>query len=197
MAGVLVYELDEKLFPQVFQLKREIGAERAQWQPGLKTWVFQNGWSRDLDPRGISETKSLTYQVTTFPELNEPPEYFLKEVKQDKQMNYVQLDTYIQDLQQSGFDTVKLRVQLYKKFAVPLFALIMAMISIPFGFMVGNRGAMAGIGVSIGIAILYWGIGQFFEQLGNVNHLPPVAAAWAPDVLFGLAGAYLLLRMRT
>lgn len=112
-------------------------------------------------------------------------------------MNYLQLSSYIQDLQQSGFDTVKLQVQLQKKFAVPLFALIMAMISIPFGFLVGNRGAMTGIGVSIVVAIAYWGIGQFFEQLGNVNLLPPVAAAWAPDALFLLAGTYLLLRMRT
>jgi lipopolysaccharide export LptBFGC system permease protein LptF len=80
---------------------------------------------------------------------------------------------------------------------VPLFALIMAMISVPFGFLVGNRGAMAGIGVSIGIAMSYWGVGQLFEQIGNANQLPPGVAAWSPDVLFALAGGYLLLRMRS
>ncbi|MGI8989368.1 MAG: LptF/LptG family permease [Bryobacteraceae bacterium] len=191
MAGVNVYEIE----PVSFALKREIAAERAQWQPALHTWVFQNGWSRDV--KGVSETNVKYYQVTTFPELNESPNYFLKEVKQDKQMNYLQLQRYIKDLQQSGFDTVRLRVQLYKKFSVPLFALIMAMISIPFGFLVGNRGAMAGIGVSIGIAMAYWGVGQLFEQIGDVNQLPPAVAAWAPDALFSLAGMYLLLRMRS
>ena len=133
----------------------------------------------------------------TFAELDEPPDYFLKELKQDKQMNFHQLEAYIRDLQQSGFDTVRLRVQLYKKFSVPLFALIMAMISIPFGFLVGNRGAMAGIGVSIGIAMAYWGVGKLFEQIGNANQLPPGLAAWSPDVIFALAGTYLLLRMRS
>src|ERR1039458_6931988 len=53
-------------------------------------------------------------------------------------MNFQELDSYIRDLQQSGFNTVKLRVQFYRKFSVPLFALIMAMISIPFGFLVGG-----------------------------------------------------------
>jgi lipopolysaccharide export LptBFGC system permease protein LptF len=145
----------------------------------------------------IRPVKFQRFQVMTFPELDEPPGYFLKKLEQDKQMNFQQLESYIADLQQSGFDTVRLRVQLQKKFSVPLFALIMAMISVPFAFLVGNRGAMAGIGVSIGIAMAYWGIGQLFEQVGNANQLPPGLAASSPDVLFALAGSYLLLRMRS
>jgi LPS export ABC transporter permease LptG/LPS export ABC transporter permease LptF len=191
MAGVSVYELD----PATFRLRRQISAERAQWQPSLRTWIFQNGWARDL--KNSVGTNFQRYQATTFPELDEPPNYFLKEVKQDKQMNFLDLERYIADLQRSGFDTVRLQVQFHKKFSVPLFALIMAMISIPFGFLVGNRGAMAGIGVSIVVAIAYWGLGQLFEQIGNVNQLPPPLAAWAPDAVFALAGSYLLLRMRS
>lgn len=191
MVGVNIYELE----PATFRLVKQISAERAQWQPSLRTWIFQNGWARNI--RGVEEMAVVSFQATTFQELDEPPSYFLKEVKQDKQMNFHELDRYIQDLRQSGFDTVKLRVQLHKKFSVPLFALIMAMISVPFGFLVGNRGAMAGIGVSIGIAIVYWGTSQLFEQMGNVNQLPPALAAWVPDGLFSLAGAYLLLRLRS
>ena len=191
MGGVIVYELE----PTTFQLIRQISAERAHWQPSLKTWVFENGWQRDF--HGNQSIPLTPFQVQTFPELNEPPSYFLKEVKQDSQMNFQELDSYIRDLQQSGFNTVKLRVQFYQKFSVPLFALIMAMISIPFAFLVGNRGAMAGIGVSIGIAIAYWGIGLLFEKIGDVNQLPPAIAAWSPDALFSLTGLYLLLRMRS
>jgi lipopolysaccharide export LptBFGC system permease protein LptF len=88
-------------------------------------------------------------------------------------------------------------VQYYKKFAVPVFALIMALISVPFGFLVGNRGAMAGIGVSIAIAMTYLAVDRLFEQMGNVNYLPAAVAAWTPDALFSLAGLYLLLRMRS
>ncbi len=188
MGNVSVFELD----PKTFDLRREISAERAQWQPSLHTWIFQSGWVRQVHPATFTR-----FQVTTFAELDEPPDYFLKELKQDKQMNFYELESYIGDLQQSGFDTIRLRVQLYKKFSVPLFALIMATISIPFGFLVGNRGAMAGIGVSIGIAMAYWGVGKLFEQIGNANQLPPGLAAWSPDVIFALAGTYLLLRMRS
>jgi lipopolysaccharide export LptBFGC system permease protein LptF len=80
---------------------------------------------------------------------------------------------------------------------VPVFAFIMALISVPFGFLVGNRGAMAGIGVSIGVAMAYYAIQALFEQMGNVNYLPAQVAAWSPDALFALAGLYLMLRMRS
>ena len=68
---------------------------------------------------------------------------------------------------------------------------------VPFGFLVGNLGAMAGIGVSIAVALAYLALGQLFEQMGNVNYLPPMIAAWAPDALFSLGGFYMLLRMRS
>jgi lipopolysaccharide export LptBFGC system permease protein LptF len=191
MAGVNVYELD----PQTFRLRRHISAVRARWEPRLKRWVFQDGWWRDI--QGTNVLNFQTFAATTFSELTEPPSYFLKEVKQDKQMNFVELADYIGELQQSGFDTVRLQVQYHKKFAVPLFAVIMALLSVPFSFMTGTRGAMAGVGVSLGVAMAYWAVSQLFEQIGNLNQLPPAMAAWAPDVVFALAGMYLLARLRT
>ncbi len=192
MGEVNVYEID----PTEFRLTRHIRAERARWEPSLHTWVFFNGWMRDIN--GISNTyQSFADGSATFRETNEPPSYFLKEVKTDSQMNYTELTSYVKELQQSGFETVRLRVQLQKKLSTPLFALIMAVISVPFAFLTGNRGAMAGVAISIGIAISYLVVNKLFEQVGNVDQLPSVMAAWSPDVIFALAGVYLLMRMRT
>ena len=85
----------------------------------------------------------------------------------------------------------------YRKFALPLFALVMALISVPFAFLAGNRGAMAGVGVSFAIAIAYWTIGKIFEQLGDVNLLPATLAAWSPDLIFAMFGMFFFTRMRT
>jgi LPS export ABC transporter permease LptF/LPS export ABC transporter permease LptG len=191
MDGVSVYEFDT----HPFQLKRHISARRARWEPATGAWIFVNGWSREMKSR--VESVGQTFQAAAFPELTEPPAYFLKEAIQDKQMNSTQLGAYIHELRQSGFDTVHLRVQLAKKFSVPLFAFIMALISVPFAFLTGSRGAMAGVGVSLGLAVAYWSLGQLFEQLGNVNQLPPEIAAWAPDALFAVAALYLTTRLRT
>jgi lipopolysaccharide export LptBFGC system permease protein LptF len=112
-------------------------------------------------------------------------------------MNFRQLAAYIAELKHSGFETVKLQVQYYKKFSVPVFALIMALISAPFAFLTGSRGAMTGVGISLGIAAAYWSLSLTFEQLGNLNQLPPAVAAWSPNLVFSVAGLYLMARMRT
>ena len=135
--------------------------------------------------------------MATFKELNEPPGYFKKEVKQTSEMNYEQLGQYIQDLQQSGFDVVRLRVQLQKKFAFPLITLVMAILAIPFALTAGRRGALAGVATAIGIAIVYWVASGLFEAMGNASQLPPALAAWSPDLLFGLVGGYLILKIPT
>jgi lipopolysaccharide export LptBFGC system permease protein LptF len=176
-------------------MTREIYGERAHWNPSLKTWVFENGWSSDFQTGQRMTTHP--FGGATFAEVKEAPDYFLKEALQDKQMNFVQLDRYIRDLQQSGFDTVRLQVQFYRKFSVPLFAMIMAMIAVPFAFLVGSRGAMTGIGIAIVIALVYWGVSILFAKIGEVNQLPPAMAAWSPDAVFALAGLYLIARMRS
>jgi LPS export ABC transporter permease LptG len=195
MEDVYVFDLD----PATFNLNREIVAGRARWNPSIKTWVFEDGWSAQFQG---SDCKSYAafhgpLHPASFPDLTERPDYFLKEATQDKEMNFLQLDRYIADLTQSGFRVTSLQVQFFRKFSVPVFALIMALIAAPFGFMVGNRGAMAGIGVSIVIAISYLALGSLFEKLGDVTLLPPAMAAWSPDVVFALAGVYLMMRMRS
>jgi LPS export ABC transporter permease LptF/LPS export ABC transporter permease LptG len=193
MSWPQVFELD----PANFHINKHISAEKARWSQTLQTWVFENGWSRQ-DPGGQHlKFNNFAGQTATFPELDEQPDYFLKEVLQDQQMNYQQLAAYIRELQRSGIDTITLQVSFYRKFALPLFALVMALISVPFAFLAGNKGAMAGVGVSFAIAIAYWTIGKLFEQLGDVNLLPAALAAWSPDVIFAMAGAYFFTRMRT
>jgi LPS export ABC transporter permease LptF/LPS export ABC transporter permease LptG len=193
MGGVNVFEID----PETFTIKKHISAERANWVPALSAWVFQNGWSRELKGSETGPVNNFRGSVRVFPELRETPDYFVKEALQSHQMNFLELRSYIDELKQSGFDTIALQVQLYKKFSVPLFAFILALVSAPFAFLAGSRGGMAGIGMSLIIFVAYVSIDQFFEQLGNLNELPPPLAAWSPDVVFSLVGLYFLARMRT
>ena len=189
--SISAFEFD----PQTFQLKRRIYAERAHWSDSLQRWIFENGWQRDIN--GSIVTDYRPFEVSTFAELSEPPLYFKKEVKQSLEMNYEELRRYINDLAQSGFDVVRLRVQLHKKFAFPVMTFVMAVLAVPFALRGGKRGALTGIAMAVGIAVVYWiGMG-FFEAMGNANQLPAMLAAWFPDLLFGLAGGYLLLKVPT
>ncbi len=191
LGGISVFEFD----PASFQLVRRIHADGAHWEPRLRKWVFENGWVRSLHGASIQEYR--TFDVSTFNELDEDPTYFKKEVRQSSEMDYDELRNYIQDLQQSGFETVRLKVQLQKKLAYPLITLVMAILAIPFSAQSRRGGALAGVAIALGIAIVYWVTAGLFEAMGNANQLPALLAAWAPDFIFGLAGGYLLLRVPT
>ncbi len=189
MSTVNVYELD----PKTFQIVHQISAERATWNPAIHNWVFANG----LSMADGAPYQQFHHGTRVFPELTEPPSWFAKEEKEYKEMNFQELDEYIRELQTMGLNTVPLQVQYYKKFAVPLFVLIMALLSIPFAFVAGNRGAMTGVGISLAIAVAYWTVGTLFEQIGDLNQLPAAMAAWSPDIIFSLAGLYFMARMKT
>jgi LPS export ABC transporter permease LptG len=181
--------------PHTFQITRRVTAERAHWSDSMSRWLYEQGWERSLNGAAIENYR--TFDVATFPEFSEAPAYFKKEIKQSSEMSYEELRRYIHDLEQSGFDVVRLRVQLQKKIAYPLITVVMAVIAIPFALLAGKRGAVAGVATAIGIGVVYWAISGTFEAMGNLSQLPPAVAAWSPDLLFAFIGSYLILRVPT
>jgi LPS export ABC transporter permease LptF/LPS export ABC transporter permease LptG len=182
------FELD----PRNFQITRRSYAERANWREPLEKWVFENGWQRTFNGDTVNDFRP--FEVEALPQMTEQPSYFKKDVKQSSEMNYDELSNYIRDLQQSGFDVVRLRVQLQKKIAFPLITLVMAVLAVPFALSGGRRGALTGVGLALLIALVYQLTAGLFEQMGNFRQLPPSVAAWMPDVIFGLAGGYMIFK---
>ncbi len=190
-ANLTVFEFD----PVTFALERRIFASSAHWDNRVDRWLFENGWVRTF--RGETIAGYDPFVLTTFPEIREQPPYFKKEDRQSQEMSFGELSRYINDLRQSGFDTKRLSVQLNRKLAYPAVTLVMTLIALPFAFATGKRGGVAGFAVAILLAVGYLGVAGLFEAMGNVNTLPPALAAWSPDVLFALAGGWLLLRTPT
>jgi LPS export ABC transporter permease LptG/LPS export ABC transporter permease LptF len=190
-AGVTVFQFD----PRTFQITHRITADRAHWSESMERWVYEQGWERSLNGSAIDKYRK--FDAATYPELAEAPAYFKKEIKQSSEMSYEELRRYIYDLEQSGFDVVRLRVQLQKKIAYPLITLVMAIIAIPFALSAGKRSTVTGVATAIGIGVVYWTVSGLLEQMGNLSQLPPAVAAWSPDLVFGFIGGYLILRMPT
>ncbi len=189
--GLTVIELD----PGTFEMRRRVFATRARWLSTEKTWVLESGWARDFANGEV--TQYTPFKVTTLPELVEPPSYFNREVIQAIQMNWLDLDKYIDGLQRAGFDVSSLKVQWHKKLAYPLIAPISMLLAIPFAILVGSRGAISGIAMGVGIGIGYWAVSALLEAMGGIGQLPPMLAGWSPDIIFLFLGLYFFFRMPT
>ena len=186
-----IYDID---LHSVRVLKR-IHAERARINRD-GNWILEDGWIRDYQSaqRGFERITSATFY---FPE---KAGYFEKELFQPKEsskLTYPELKSYIQYLMKSGYNATELQVELNKKISFPLSCLIMSLLGVPFSFSTGKKGAFFGIGMSIAIAMSYWGISGAFEAMGAYGLLMPSLAAWAPNILFGAASLFLLFTIRT
>jgi len=189
--GLNVFEVN----PVTFEVHRRIYAARAHWDGQQGLWILESGWIRDFDHGHL--TNYTPFLATALNELSEPPSYFNREIRQSYQMTWWELQRYIADLHQAGFDVARLSVQLQKKISFPLVAPIIIMLAVPFSILVGTRGTVGGLALGVGIAIVYWAASALTEAMGAVGQLPPIMAAWAPDTVFGFLGLYFFLKMPT
>ena len=184
--------LDLKREP--FGITRRLYARHAAWDAATGEWVLRNGWERRFD-------EDRTVAFNPFKELRiklaEPVDYFKKELRSSNSLSLAALWRSIADLEQSGFDVHDMRVALHAKIAFPLACLVMVVVALPFSFSVGKRGALYGVAIGLAIGLVYWGTLSLFEQMGRYEVLPPILAAWGPNLLFGAGGLYLFLTSRT
>lgn len=177
-----------------FGIKRRLFARRAWWDGVSQEWVLEKGWERRFEgdqPVGFEHFDQRRFV------LSEHPEYFKKETIGSSSMTLAEMRRAINDLSRSGFDVLDLRIALQSKIAFPLTCLVMVMVGLPFSFSVGKRGALYGVAIGMAIGLAYWGLTGVFEQMGRYEVLPPMLAAWGPNMLFGAGGLYLFLTSRT
>lgn len=201
--GLTIYEFD----PQTHVLKSRTYVQRAKYAPIVTAsgetpqWKLDLGWRRDFDPKTLVDpnltVKSTYHRFENTTARLEPAEYFQTEAREPEVMNYPQLRAYIHELTVSGYNVLKQEVGLHRKLAFPFVTLVMTLIAIPFAVTTGRRGAMYGIGVGIVLALVYWVMLSVFAAFGAGGLISPALAAWAPNIIFGCAAAYLLLTVRT
>ncbi len=183
-----IFDID----PETWQLQRRIFAEMGY----LKGRHLQlvNCWTMDFQaelPQNFVRQDDLDLPIL------EERAYFLSERKDPGQMNFSELRSHIQQLEEMGENSVSYRVDLYTKLSFPLVSLIVVLIGIPFAFSMGKRGALVGLGLSMAIVVIYWVAVSVFRSLGSAELLSPLLAAWGANLIFGLMGLYLLFTLRT
>jgi LPS export ABC transporter permease LptG len=178
-----------------YRLERQAFASRAVFEDGR--WQARSGWLQDLTIRGeenrVSHHEAFERAVL---DIAPPGDFEGAEVNVDA-MTYDELRQYIAQLEPSGFNLADQRMAMQRKLAFPAVTLVMTLIAVPFGVTTGRRGALYGIGIAIILAISYFLLTALFTAAGRAEVLPPVVAAWAPNVFFLIASAYLTLRART
>ncbi|MGA2543714.1 MAG: LptF/LptG family permease [Verrucomicrobiota bacterium] len=89
-----------------------------------------------------------------------------------------------------------LMTQLQCRLAEPLTCLTVVLIALPFGARSGRHNVFAGVASSLFICFGYFIMQRIAMGLGVGGTLPPLLAAWLPNLVFGLTGLVLIWRAR-
>lgn len=172
-----------------------IVADDAVYDTAVSTWRLRNGYYRVL----LDDT---TDRVVAFAELRSPafqvtPDEMAARPKDPEEMRFLELGRHIRTLERSGLEPRELMVERLQKIAIPVAALIIILFGAPLANTSSRGGPAYGIGISLGITIVYLMMFKVTEAAGSTGAMPIWAAAWLPNAVFLAAGGVLLWRVRT
>lgn len=104
-----------------------------------------------------------------------------------------ELSNFIEKNKEAGLDTVRYEVDYHSKYGYAFAAIVMSLLGIPFSVTrARSGGAIANVGICLGLVFLYWIFYSSSLTMGNYGYLPPFLAAWTPNFIMGGLSVYLI-----
>ncbi len=184
---------------------RHLTASYGVWK--TNAWVFTNvneflyQSSADViaEPRSSMELR--------VPELTETPDQILAVMKvagltgdqaaKNAQLSLREIANYRRFFPElRAGERALLDTQWHARLASPWTCLVVVLVAIPFAAASGRRNVFVGVASSIFVVFGYFIFMRFGLALGTSGVISPPAAAWSPNLVFGLLGAVFTHKLR-
>ncbi|MBW6514715.1 MAG: LptF/LptG family permease [Candidatus Syntrophosphaera sp.] len=178
-----------RLDGQGSQITEHITASAAVWKDGR--WIIEDCEIRRFD--GGRQNYYQYYQSTDLPLLDVEPQDFMRITKKTISLNFFELRDYINRLERMGEKAHREIVDLHMKLAFPLTNLIVIFFFIPIAtsnIRSKGRGLIFLLGLVVCFAYLI--MVRVIQSLGYNGVIPPVWAAWLPNLFFTVLGLLFL-----
>lgn len=86
-----------------------------------------------------------------------------------------------------------LKVEVHKKYSIPVACIVFVLIGAPVGIMARQGGMAVGGGISMVFFLIYWSFLIGGEQLADRGLMNPILAMWLANIVVGIAGVYLII----
>ena len=177
-----------------FRLVRRIDARKMVWLPDQQLWQLFDYKVRSFDQDGTEIVAAASSD--TLIQLNLQPEDIVKSDLNPEGMRYRELAYFIKRLQESGNDARKWEVNKHFKLAFPFTNFIVILFGVPLAAAKPHKGIAFGAGMSLLAIFIYYGFIKLGQVLGYKGILSPLLAVWLGNIVFLIAGGYLLYKIR-
>ncbi len=174
------------------RIQQIITAQSAQWTQQQQVWHLVSGTIHHFDPEreeNISEefnATQLSLPGTIFEIVNKERNLADMNIRQGKE--------YLNLIKDSGKtrDIAKIRVRIQQKYAFPFICLVFVLIGSALGAKYSQLNRAKSFGLCVAIVFIYYCLGFAIGSLGITGIISPFWAAWLPNFIGLITGAYLL-----
>ena len=189
MIGLTVLDWSQKGLNQI------VTSESAEWNPAESTWNFFNGTIYLISP-DASYRDILRFENQQL-KLPRVPLDLAYRGRDYDEMNIAQTKERIEIERLSNNEPKirKLWIRLQQKIALPFACLIFGLVGGALGSSPRRTNKATGFGICVVVIFAYYMLMAVGDALGLSNYVPPLIAAWLPN-LFGLVvGGWLLFKV--
>jgi len=174
-------------------LARLISADTGRWLSS-GGWDFYNGLMHNfskLDPRIVTVIKFKK----EFINIKINPLDMTKREKRMEEMTRQELKAQIELQKKTGKDPLKNIMDYHMKLSIAFASLIYSILGASIGLRPHRSSSALGLGISLLIIFVYIILLSVGMGLGMSGSLPPIIAAWFPNIIAGAAGLLLLKKV--
>jgi lipopolysaccharide export system permease protein len=180
--GIQLVTTDSGRVAERLEAEKMVWRDRKWWLGGVSVSRFErDGWmtlrrveSKVLDLKGV--------QPDAFSKIQTAPE----------ELNYGELQGFIERMRIGGGDPRKWEVDLRFKVAMPAAAVIIVLFGAPIAAVRRRSGTGLAFGLALLICFIYFGFTQFGRVMGHNAILTPFLSAWIGNIFFGVLGLGLI-----
>jgi lipopolysaccharide export system permease protein len=119
----------------------------------------------------------------------------LAEAKRTEKDKIYLIERYERRVENERKEISQHMVEVHKKFSIPVACLVFAFIGAPLGIMARRGGIGTGVIYSLAFYLLYWICMIRGEVMADRLIIEPWVAMWAPNILVGIGGVFLVIRL--
>jgi lipopolysaccharide export system permease protein len=161
-------------------LSRITNAEKGYWQNNR--WILERGKIFEVARDG-KVNLLFAFDTQEMPHLLEPGK-IARASRDPDEMSALELREYIKIMEKQGVNIAPLEVMFHLKLSLPWACVILALLGSSLGVRPHRTGSGVGLAVSVMVVFVYYVLMSFFKSFGEAGYLPPLLAAWMPNVIF-------------
>ena len=175
------------------KLVRVIQSDTGKWLPE-GGWEFYHGVMHNFEPTDRKKVTVIEFEKE-FVNIKINPMDLSKREKSSDEMTRSELKQDIAFKLATGVDPIKDIMDYHMKFSIAFASLIYSILGASIGLRPHRSSSAMGLGLSLLIIFIYIVLLSLGSGLGLSHALPPLVAAWIPNLVAGTAGLILLRKV--